>query len=94
MVGTMAYVRGKAAVRDGKKEDFEGMTKQMKESMGPLIEMYENMSDSYHSTANLFDDGIIDPRETRSVLARGISIAMNAIGNESIFPEKYGVFRM
>jgi len=94
MVGTMAYVRGKAAVRDGKKEDFEGMTKQMKESMGPLIEMYESMSDSYTSSANLHDDGIIDPRDTRSVLARGISIAMNAIGNESIFPEKYGVFRM
>jgi len=95
MVGTMAYVRAKAAARDGKTEmDFDGTVAAMKQMAKPMIDMYEEKSDAYTSTASLYDDGIIDPRDTRSVLARGVSIAMNAIGNESIFPEKYGVFRM
>jgi len=95
MVGTMAYVRAKAAARDGKAPmDFEGVQKATMKMAAPMIKMYEDKSDAYHSTANLHDDGIIDPRDTRSVLARGVSIAMNAIGNESKFPEKYGVFRM
>merc|ERR1712226_1656934 len=96
MVGTMAYVRHKAMQRDGAQggpsfEEFRDQTLQMAKGM---VDKYESMSDAYHTTANLWDDGIIDPRETRSVLARGLSIAMNAIGNESIFPDKFGVFRM
>lgn len=94
MVGTMAYVRAKAAARDGKPMDFEGVQKATMQMAAPMIKMYEDKSDAYNSTANLYDDGIIDPRDTRNVLALGLSIAMNAIGNESIFPEKYGVFRM
>jgi len=95
MVGTMSYVRAKAAARDGKSPmDFDGTLAAMKKMAKPMIDMYEAKSDAYTSTAHLHDDGIIDPRDTRNVLARGISIAMNAIGNESIFPEKYGVFRM
>merc|ERR1719313_3282087 len=90
----MSYVRAKAAARDGKAMDFEGTFAAMKEMAKPMIEMYEEKSDAYTSTANLHDDGIIDPRDTRNVLARGLSIAMNAIGNESKFPEKFGVFRM
>lgn len=95
MVGTMSYVRAKAAARGGNAAmDFDGTLAQMKEMAKPMIEMFEAKSDAYTSTANLHDDGIIDPRDTRNVLARGLSIAMNAIGNESKFPEKYGVFRM
>lgn len=95
MVGTMAYVRAKAAARGGKAPmDFDGTVAAMKQMAAPMIKMYEDKSDAYHSTYNLHDDGIIDPRETREVLARGLSIAMNAIGNESLFPDKFGVFRM
>jgi 3-methylcrotonyl-CoA carboxylase beta subunit len=95
MVGTMAYVRAKAAAREGNKPfDFEGSRAATMKAAGPLIQMYEDMSDAYNCTSNLHDDGIIDPRDTRNVLARGLSIAMNAVGNESIFPDKYGVFRM
>jgi len=94
MVGTMAYVRAKAAQRKDPTVNYDDMVKGMKEMAAPMVKMYEDKSDAYCSTANLHDDGIIDPRDTRSVLARGVSIAMNAIGNESKFPNKYGVFRM
>ena len=44
----------------------------------------------YYSTARLWDDGIIDPVDTRMVLALGIAAACNA----PIPPTKFGVFRM
>ena len=51
---------------------------------------YETEGNPYHSTARLWDDGIIDPLDTRRVLALGISAALNAPIRESTF----GVFRM
>jgi acetyl-CoA carboxylase carboxyltransferase component len=51
---------------------------------------YEREGSPYHSTARLWDDGIIDPLDTRRVLALGISAALNAPIPETIF----GVFRM
>ncbi len=51
---------------------------------------YEREGSPYHSTARLWDDGIIDPLDTRRVLALGISAALNAAIPETIF----GVFRM
>jgi acetyl-CoA carboxylase carboxyltransferase component len=51
---------------------------------------YEREGNPYHSTARLWDDGIIDPRDTRRVLALGISAALNAPIPETTF----GVFRM
>jgi len=51
---------------------------------------YELEGNPYHSTARLWDDGIIDPRETRRVLALGLSAALNAPIPETTF----GVFRM
>jgi acetyl-CoA carboxylase carboxyltransferase component len=51
---------------------------------------YEREGNPYHSTARLWDDGIIDPRETRRVLALGLSAALNAPIPETTF----GVFRM
>jgi len=51
---------------------------------------YEAEGNPYYSTARLWDDGIIDPRDTRRVLALGISAALNAPIVESTF----GVFRM
>jgi len=44
----------------------------------PILEKYERESSPYHSTARLWDDGIIDPLDTRQVLALGISAALNA----------------
>jgi len=51
---------------------------------------YEAEGNPYYSTARLWDDGIIDPLDTRRVLALGLSAALNAPIPES----KFGVFRM
>ena len=51
---------------------------------------YEHEGNPYYSTARLWDDGIIDPLDTRRVLALGISAAMNAPIPET----KFGIFRM
>jgi acetyl-CoA carboxylase carboxyltransferase component len=55
-----------------------------------IREKYEREGNPYHSTARLWDDGIIDPVDTRRVLALGISAALNAPIPETTF----GVFRM
>src|SRR5438309_501441 len=51
---------------------------------------YEREGNPYYSTARLWDDGIIDPLDTRQVLALGISAALNA----PIAETKFGIFRM
>jgi acetyl-CoA carboxylase carboxyltransferase component len=51
---------------------------------------YEEEGNPYYSTARLWDDGIIDPLDTRRVLALGISAALNAPIPES----RFGIFRM
>jgi acetyl-CoA carboxylase carboxyltransferase component len=55
-----------------------------------IREQYEREGNPYYSTARLWDDGIIDPLDTRRVLALGISAALNAPIPETTF----GVFRM
>ncbi len=55
-----------------------------------IREKYELEGNPYYSTARLWDDGIIDPLDTRRVLALGISAALNAPISESTF----GIFRM
>ena len=44
----------------------------------PILDKYETEGSPYHSTARLWDDGVIDPMDTRRVLALGISAALNA----------------
>ncbi len=56
----------------------------------PILDKYEEEGNPYHSTARLWDDGILDPAETRKALALGISASLNA----PIPSPKYGVFRM
>jgi 3-methylcrotonyl-CoA carboxylase beta subunit len=51
---------------------------------------YETEGNPYHSTARLWDDGIIDPLDTRKVLSLGISAALNAPIPET----EFGIFRM
>ena len=56
----------------------------------PILEKYETEGSPYYSTARLWDDGVIDPRDTRDVLGLAISASLNAP-----FPDnRYGVFRM
>jgi acetyl-CoA carboxylase carboxyltransferase component len=56
----------------------------------PILDKYEYEGSPYYSTARLWDDGILDPVETRRTLALGLSAAFNA----SIPEPKFGVFRM
>ncbi|HJT54949.1 MAG TPA: carboxyl transferase domain-containing protein [Ktedonobacteraceae bacterium] len=56
----------------------------------PILEKYESEGNPYYSTARLWDDGIIDPRDTRTVLALGIAASLNAPMPDTPF----GVFRM
>ena len=56
----------------------------------PIRELYETQGHPYYATARLWDDGIIDPIDTRRVLALGISAALNA----PIEATRFGVFRM
>ena len=56
----------------------------------PILEKYEKESSPYYSSARIWDDGIIDPADTRKVLALGISASFNCQWPERI----KGVFRM
>jgi acetyl-CoA carboxylase carboxyltransferase component len=56
----------------------------------PILAKYEAEGNPYYSTARLWDDGIIDPADTRTVLGLGIAAALNAPIAETTF----GIFRM
>lgn len=56
----------------------------------PILSRYEEESSAYFSSSRLWDDGILDPRDTRAALGLGISMALNA----PIPEHKFGVFRM
>jgi 3-methylcrotonyl-CoA carboxylase beta subunit len=55
-----------------------------------IRDKYEREGNPYYSTARLWDDGIIDPLDTRRVLALGLAAATNA----PIFETTFGIFRM
>ncbi|HEU0025714.1 MAG TPA: carboxyl transferase domain-containing protein [Ktedonobacterales bacterium] len=56
----------------------------------PILAKYEEEGNPYYSTARLWDDGVIDPLDTRRTLALGIAAALNA----PIPDTRFGVFRM
>jgi len=56
----------------------------------PVLQKYETEGSPYHSTARLWDDGVIDPAETRTYLGLGLSIVYNA----PVEGPRFGVFRM
>jgi acetyl-CoA carboxylase carboxyltransferase component len=56
----------------------------------PILEKYEREGSPYYSTARLWDDGVIDPAETRMVLGLALSASLNA----PIEKTRFGVFRM
>jgi 3-methylcrotonyl-CoA carboxylase beta subunit len=56
----------------------------------PTLEKYEEEGNPYYSTARLWDDGVLDPAETRTALALAISASYNTPVEET----EFGVFRM
>jgi 3-methylcrotonyl-CoA carboxylase beta subunit len=56
----------------------------------PIRAQYEEQGHPYYASARLWDDGVIDPADTRTVLALGLSAALNAPIPET----RFGLFRM
>jgi len=56
----------------------------------PILDQYEHQGHPYYASARIWDDGIIDPKDTRKVLGLGLSAALNAPIEET----RFGVFRM
>src|SRR4029453_6142902 len=71
---------GKKPMGEKEAEDFKR----------PTFEKYENESTAYFSTARIWDDGIIEPVDTRKVLGMGLAAALNAPLPE----QNFGIFRM
>ena len=56
----------------------------------PIRDQYERQGHPYYASARLWDDGVIDPAQSREVLGLSLAAALNA----PIQPTKFGVFRM
>ncbi len=77
--------------RDGIEERGGNWSKEEEEAFrAPIRNQYESQGHPYFATARLWDDGIIDPADTRRVLALGLSAALNA----PIPDTQFGLFRM
>jgi len=83
----LTAVKQDQRLREGSAE-MEG--DELDEFRRPILERYETEGSPYYSTARLWDDGIIDPRDTRDVLGLAISASLNA----PLPDNRFGVFRM
>ncbi|HEY1303025.1 MAG TPA: carboxyl transferase domain-containing protein [Vicinamibacterales bacterium] len=84
--GVLTTVKRDQLARDGKALSDE----EERSIRDPILEKYDREGSPYYSTARLWDDGILDPVNTRAALALAISAAYNA----PIPPAQFGVFRM
>ncbi len=84
--GVLTDIRVRSLIKEGKKLT----KKQIEEIRKPILAKYEYESSAYYSTARLWDDGLIDPLDTREALGLAISISLNA----PIPDHRFGVFRM
>jgi 3-methylcrotonyl-CoA carboxylase beta subunit/propionyl-CoA carboxylase len=84
--GVLVTVKRDQLARDGKtlSADEEAAIRE------PILSKYDTEGSPYYSTARLWDDGILDPADTRTALALGLSAAANA----PVPPARFGVFRM
>jgi 3-methylcrotonyl-CoA carboxylase beta subunit len=84
--GVLAQVKEGQAQREGlslSKEVIDAIKQ-------PVIDTYERQGHPYYASARLWDDGVIDPADTRKVLA----LALCAANNKAITETKHGIFRM
>jgi acetyl-CoA carboxylase carboxyltransferase component len=84
--GVLTTVKRDQLARDGRSLSPE----EEQAIRAPILDKYEREGSPYYSTARLWDDGILDPADTRTALALGLSAAFNA----PIPDAKFGVFRM
>ncbi len=84
--GVLATVKRDQLAREGR----EMSAAEEDAIRAPILAKYETEGSPYYSTSRLWDDGILDPAETRQALALGLSAAFNA----PIPDVRFGVFRM
>ncbi|HEY8133242.1 MAG TPA: carboxyl transferase domain-containing protein [Thermoanaerobaculia bacterium] len=84
--GVLTTVKRDQLAREGKTFSAE----EERAIADPVLEKYETEGSPYYSTARLWDDGIIDPTDTRAYLGLALSISYNA----PIEEPRFGVFRM
>jgi 3-methylcrotonyl-CoA carboxylase beta subunit len=84
--GVLVQVKREQAERNGQtfSADEETALRQ------PILDQYEHQGHPFYSSARLWDDGVIDPAQTREILGLAISASLNA----PIEPTRFGVFRM
>lgn len=84
--GVLVQVKREQAERSG-----DRFTDEQEQALRqPILEQYERQGHPYYSSARLWDDGVIDPAQSREVLGLAISAALNA----PIEPTRFSVFRM
>ncbi|MCL1079259.1 methylcrotonoyl-CoA carboxylase [Parashewanella spongiae] len=84
--GVLATVK-----KDGLARNGESWNQQEEADFkSPIVEQYDKAGHPYHASARLWDDGIIDPAQTRDVVGLALSAALNAPIEET----RFGVFRM
>jgi 3-methylcrotonyl-CoA carboxylase beta subunit len=94
-ISVMGGEQAASVLAQVKRTALEAQGKQLSEAeekafKQPILDKYEEEGSPYYSTARLWDDGVVDPGETRSALALALSSCLNAA-----IPEmKFGVFRM
>jgi len=82
----LATIKKDQLAKKGKKMS----SKEINILRSPILAKYEEEGNPYYSTARLWDDGIIDPLDTRMIIALGISTSLN----QSFQASNFGVFRM
>jgi 3-methylcrotonyl-CoA carboxylase beta subunit len=84
--GVLVQVKREQAERNGLAfdEEQEAHIKQ------PILDQYEHQGHPYYSSARLWDDGVIDPAQTRDILGLALSASLNA----AVEPTTFGLFRM
>lgn len=94
-ISVMGGMQAAGVLTTVKADQFRAKGEEMPEEdkkalMEKTISRYDYEGSAYYSTARLWDDGIIDPVDTRKILALGISTSLNKMFEE----QKFGVFRM
>jgi 3-methylcrotonyl-CoA carboxylase beta subunit len=84
--GVLVQVKQEQAERSGTTFTEE----QQAQLRDPILEQYERQGHPYYSSARLWDDGVIDPAQTRDILGLALSASLNA----PIVQTRFGVFRM
>ena len=87
----MAAVSARTGISQEEMTKLANMSEEEQEKFkAPILARYEEESSAYFSSSRLWDDGILDPVDTRTALGLGISMALNA----PIPEHQFGVFRM